>query len=124
MLSISVSHTLDKLTATLDALATDQLPYASAVAVTRTAWDAQKAIVAEMPSRFTLRRDWILKGVMVIPATKNNLRAVVYDRDKFMVKQETGGVQVNLNGRKYLAVPMPDAKRMGQGIIARADLLK
>lgn len=124
MIAISVKSDLDKLTAVLSVLEEEQLPFTTAVALTRTAWDAQKEIVAQMPSRFTLRRDWITKGVVVKGATKQDLKAIVYDRDKFMVKQETGGVQVNLNGKKYLAVPMPDTKRTGGGIVSQADLLK
>lgn len=124
MLFIDVRSDIDKVVKMLDGFESDQLPFATSKALNTTAFEAMAEVIEEMPTRFTLRRNWILKGVRVLQSSKTNLRTIIYDRDKFMAKQETGGIQVNLNGKKYLAVPMPDLKRTGGGNKDNADLLK
>lgn len=69
----------------------EQIPFATALALTMTAGDAREAIVRDLPSRFTIRRKWIERGIRTTRATKRNLEATVFSRDPFMLKQQQGG---------------------------------
>lgn len=68
-----------------------------AKALTRMAFDARDAVRETIPQRFTLRRPWIVQGVVVKPAETNRLVAVVAHRDPFLVWQERGGVRGGKN---------------------------
>jgi hypothetical protein len=96
-----------------------QLRFATAKALTQTAYEAQAEVKKNMPSRFTLRRNWIVQGIRVEKATKQALTATVYSRDKFMGLQEYGGAKNPL--RRYLAVPTKAVKRTKTDIIRKAD---
>ena len=98
-----------------------QFAFATAKALTATAVQVQGELKRNMPGRFTLRRDWIVKGIRIRPATKGNLQAFVYSRDKFMGRQETGGEKSPL--RNYLAVPITGSsiKRTKTGLIAKSN---
>jgi hypothetical protein len=103
----------------------DQQPFATALALTRTAQDAQAEIRRQLPSRFTIRTPWVAKGVRYKPANKQNLTAVVYDVDPFMRIQETGGEKVSIRKRvfdygDYLAIPI-DARRTKRDVVRRED---
>ena len=102
-----------------------QVRFAAAVALTKTAADVQSAIRTEMPRNFTLRRDWIVKGIRIKPARKDFLQAEVYSRDPFMALQETGGTKVSIGRRVfdykgYLAIPL-DARRNKSDIVRKED---
>jgi hypothetical protein len=79
------------------------LPYATAVALTRTAKRAQTKIRRNLPRRFIIRKKWVGKGVQIKPATKKRHVAVIFSRDEFMVRQEEGGIK-RPKGR-HIAVP-------------------
>ncbi len=96
-----------------------QLRFAVAKALTETAYDVQKELRANMPSRFTLRRQWIVQGIRVDKATKDSLTATVYSRDKFMGLQESGGPKNPL--RNYIAVPTKAVRRTPKDMIKAAD---
>lgn len=81
-----------------------QLPFATALALTRTAQDVQAEIRRQLPQRFTLRNSWVEKGIRIERATKSKLEARVYSRDDFMRLQETGGTKTPRAGRS-LAIP-------------------
>ena len=68
-----------------------QADYAAAVALTRTAQDAQKEVRRQLPSRFIMRTRWVPKGIRVKMARKSNLESVVWVKDQFMMAQEVGG---------------------------------
>jgi hypothetical protein len=72
-------------------------------ALTRTARDAADAVKADMPTKFTLRRDWVRKGVRFDAATKAHPVARVYSLDELMAKQEYGDVH-HPKG-KHVAIP-------------------
>lgn len=96
-----------------------QFAFACARALTQTAVEVQTEVRKNMPSRFTLRRDWIVKGIRVERATKRNLTAVVYSRDKFMGLQEFGGTKNPL--RNYIAVPTSMVRRTPREMIKKSD---
>ena len=68
-----------------------QARYAAAVALTRTAQDAQQEVRRQLPSRFIMRTGWVEKGVRVKMARKSDLESVVWVKDQFMLAQEHGG---------------------------------
>lgn len=116
MLRIGLKSDIEKLTASLSAFNPDQLPYTIARALTTTAKQAQAAVIDAMPSNFILRRkQFIESGVQIEPARKENLRAIVFDRDDFMARQESGDDKIPIDGGKNLAVPL--AARPNPGAI-------
>lgn len=72
-------------------IGTQQLPFALANTLSRTAEEAVAVNKAALPSRFIVRRNWIAKGYRVDHATKASLRATIRHLDPFMLLQETGG---------------------------------
>jgi hypothetical protein len=109
MITIGVKSTIRKTIAALSAFDEKQFPFAVSKALNDTAYEARKAIQAAMPSEFTIRRDFVIEGVVVESATKQNLVATVFDRDDFMARQEYGGEKVSINGTSMIAVPLSGA---------------
>lgn len=91
----------------LDAIAEvgRQIPFATAVALTRTAKDVQARLIADLPADFTVRSPWTAKGIRVKSANKRNLEAQVGSRDEYMARQATGGVKEPRSGQT-VAVPI------------------
>ena len=81
-----------------------QARFAAAVALTRTAKDAQEEVRRQLPERFTIRTGWLAKGIRVKSARKNDLEASVRVLDDFMALQETGGIRRSHSGES-LAIP-------------------
>ena len=69
------------------------VPFAAALALSSTAYEARDAVRVSLPKRFTIRRPWIIKGIGVERATKSRLQAAVFSRDAFMAEQEEGGLR-------------------------------
>lgn len=59
-----------------------QATYATAVALTRTAQQAQQATVAEMRARFDRPTPTVLRSLFVKPAKKSDLTSMIYVKDK------------------------------------------
>lgn len=116
MIRIGVKSNIDKLVASLSAFDERQLPYTIALALTRTAYDAQKEVRAAMPSEFILRRPHVQRGIRVEAARRNNLVATVYSIDPFMARQEYGGQKIPMDGGKSIAIPLA-ARPDPRGII-------
>lgn len=100
-------------------IAKNQLPYANALALTKTSRDAQDHIRGnELPQHFTLRRAaWIKGNVKQARANKNDSppTAVVEDTFNAMGLQETGGTKIPFG--KYIAVPLSGARRNVRSLI-------
>lgn len=124
MLTLTVKTDIAKVLKQFDTLSPRQYPFTVAKALTKTVKDAQAEIQRNLPSRFTLRRDWIVKGIRIKPATKADLEAIVYSRDaKFMARQEDGGDKKPMqSGGKYVAIPMPAVRRTKSQIISQSEL--
>ena len=82
-----------------------QVRFAAAVALTKTAQDAQEEVIRELPERFTIRTNWLARGVRIIPATPGRLVSTVLDKDSFMALQESGGDKVSPFG-DALGIPV------------------
>lgn len=92
--AINVSFDTAPIVRGFEDLARKQIPFATAVALTRTAKDAAEDVRNHLGDDFTLRSSWVARGITISPATKTRLRAEVRSRDKFMALQETGGDRV------------------------------
>jgi len=124
MLTFQVTADLSKMKAMLSGFTSSQAPFAIAKALTQTAKDVQDAVRADMPNRFTLRREWIVKGIVITPAKKTNLESVVFSRDaKFMYRQEEGADKLPMYGSN-VAIPLDAVRRTKRGMIATKDLPK
>lgn len=88
----------------LDDVARQQVPFALANTLSRTAEEAVDMNRSKLPGRFTIRTGWIAKGYRVKHARKDSLLAVISHKDKFMVLQEEGGTKTPTTA-KSVAVP-------------------
>jgi hypothetical protein len=119
-MQITVETDIERAIAQLKSITeAQQLKFAVAKALTQTAYDVQKEVRANMPGRFILRRQWIVQGIKVDKATKEDLTALVYSKDKFMALQESGGMKGAL--RNYIAIPTSMVKRTKTDVIAKSD---
>lgn len=108
----------------------DQLPFATALALTRTAQEAQEAERDEIPRRFETRGTYLERGVRIKAATKRAPQAAVFwrapggaARRSFadtLARHETGGVKAP-RGRA-LAIPVAEPRRTKGGKIRKAAL--
>jgi len=119
-MKISVETDIQQAIAKLQSITEQQqFKFAVAKALTKTASDVQQEVRKNMPSRFVLRKQWIVQGIRVTAATKNNLEAIVASRDRFMDIQEAGGDKSPL--RKYLAIPTSLVRRTKTGLISASS---
>jgi hypothetical protein len=107
----------------LDRAARRQVPFASALALTRLAQLGQLRVRANLPSRFHLRSGWVSGGIRVIPARKGDWPrqfSAVGSRDDFMALQETGGTKRPRKAAS-LAIPGLSTARGAGGRISRGQ---
>lgn len=104
----------------LDSTTRQQLPFATARALTWTVKDAQPVVRNKMGSQFTLRNRFTQQEVRFTAAKKTNLSAEIgsSDRTGYMQRQQTGGVKTP-RGR-HIAIPV-NARRGKTGIIRKAN---
>lgn len=107
-----------------------QVPYATAVSLTRTVQDAQGSMIAAIPHIFNVTKKWWLKqqptGIKIRPATKLKLLASVYTDAYFAALQERGGTKTPHAGR-VLAIPtdkVPRSRRKAGGARTMANQKK
>jgi hypothetical protein len=102
-------------------IAKNQLPFANALALTRTAQDAQGDVRQGLPVRFTIRRaSWMRANVKIKAAKKTDLVATVEDTFDAMGLQEAGGQKLPTVGQ-YLAVPLEGARSTPRKLISDGD---
>lgn len=97
--------------AALDDVARKQIPFASALALTRLANDARADVRGSLNQYFNIRRGWVAKGIQTESARKMDWpmqQSVVGTKDDFMARQELGGDKVGRSG-KNLAMPTTKA---------------
>lgn len=99
-----------------------QIRFATAVALTKTAKQAQTAAIGTIKSNFTIRNNWVEPqnklGVRITPAKKDNLQADVKTNAEFLKKFETGADK--LPRGKRLAIPTANVRRNKKDIIPRS----
>jgi hypothetical protein len=82
MIRIGIKHNIAETIRLLDDNYRKQIPFATAKALTKTAQLAQKAVVDEMAAKFDRPTPFTLKSLFIKPATKQNLQAMVYLKDR------------------------------------------
>ena len=103
MITISVSDNIKDITRGLDDFARQQVPFATAKALTDTAKGVQAALQQEIKSVFDRPTPWIQRSPVIERATKANLTATVGIRDKgeratpakYLKEHFTGGARGN-----------------------------
>ena len=117
-LRIKVTSNAAALAQAFDALRLDQVPFATAHALTLTAKAIQEAERKALPEHFTIRRPRVAKGIQMRSATKRTLEAVVGSVDPFMLLQEEGGTKERHD--KAMAIPL--SRTAGGGIRGQGGL--
>ena len=95
-MQIDISSNVSALRATLDDIARTQVPFATALALTGAAKQAQADIRAQMPSIFDRPTPFTLNGIATTPARKSDLTASVFVKDvqaKYLGIEEDGGTR-------------------------------
>lgn len=119
---ISVSTDLDRLSASLNDFARNQLPFACARALTAVARDVAKAQTEALDTELSRPTPFTKRAFGITAARKSNLQAEVFAKDiqgKYLALAETGGVRTP--ARKALV--MPAGVRLNQfGNIPRGAL--
>ncbi len=77
MIQISVRSDLEATVSAWARVAGDQMPYATAVALTKTAKQGKEEIERQLPSLIDRPTPWTMKGFRLYPATKQKLLAEV-----------------------------------------------
>lgn len=111
--AIRVTSDIGRLRARLSDVARKQIPFATALALTRTAQAAQVAVTRSMPSVFDKPNPFTMRAVAIQPATKAKPEARVFVRPvqaEYLRLEETGGVRTP----KRKALVMPAAARVNQ----------
>jgi hypothetical protein len=88
----------------LDGLKAGEARFAMAKSLTQTAKLAQPRVRGDLPQSFTIRNDWVSRGIRIEPATKERLEAAVGSKDAFMRMQAEGGTKTPK--RRALAIPV------------------
>lgn len=104
-----------------------QLDYGTAVGMTKTAKQAQTAIVTATKSGFTTRGSWFQQnnkfGIRVKTAKPTDLTAAIQTNADWLQKQKEGGhipaskdvrtFHITYAGKRYIAVPTPELRPHG-----------
>ncbi len=113
---------LDATKTNLSSLA-KQIPFATALALTRTAKEVQREEIAHIRTAFTVRGSWLREGgrfgVGIIPASKENLAAVIESRAPWLEVHEEGTTRTPEGA--HFAIPQKDIRRTKTQVIARSQ---
>lgn len=108
----------------MEAAYKNQIPFATANALTTTVKQAQGVIQREAESVFTLRNKHVPRGIRINPATKRNLTAEVGSVDPFMRLQVVGGVKQGEAKGESRAVPGPGLRPTKAARVTRGKFPK
>lgn len=110
-----VTVNLDPFLRALNALERKNLPFAQAVALNNTAFDAKARLVEVMPDKFDLRSPRTAKGFRVSKANKKQHppTASVFHLDAWMALHEWGG-EKRANSGKSMGVPAAETQKKGR----------
>ncbi len=118
-MSIEIKTDFSEALKGLDNLAYKNVPFASAVALTRLAKMSREELRSRLPGDFTLRNTWVSKGITIESANKKdwpNQSASVGSRDYFMALHAVGGIKKPKSGTN---LSLPKAIRQSE-----TDLIK
>ena len=100
-----------------------QIPFATALALTRTAKEIQREEITHIRTAFTVRGSWLREGgrfgVGIVPASKENLVAVIESRAPWLEAHEEGTVRTPEGA--HFAIPQKDIRRTKTQVIARSQ---
>ena len=80
--AVNVRANIKQLTRQLSEMAESQIPFATALALTKTAQSAQRSELIAMERQLDRPTPFTKRGVAIRKATKNNLRAMVFIREQ------------------------------------------
>jgi len=122
MLSLNVGSNINQVAGWLTNVQRKQLPFATAGALTATAFDVRKHVVEKtFPRDFDLRNKRFAGAVLrVEKANKRKLRAAVYDRlgREYLETQARGGIKRPTG--QWISIPTQHIKRTAAGKIGKA----
>lgn len=99
-----------------------QTLFGTAVGLTQTAKDGQKAVQQNLPAHLTIRNRWAEVGpyaIKIKPATKNDLQAVIGTNADFIIPHVTGQDKTARGGN--VAVPTENVRRNKRLIIQKGQ---
>lgn len=107
---------LDPLLRGLSRLERENLPFAEAMALNETAFQAKGALVAQMPNKFDLRSNRPKKGFRVNKANKKQAtrESSVTHLDSWMSIHEMGGEKRPAKGARSMGVPAEGTLKRGR----------
>ena len=122
MLSLNVGSNINQVAGWLANVQRKQLPFATAGALTATAFDVRKHVIAKtFPRDFDLRNKRFAGAALrVDKANKRKLRAAVYDRlgREYLETQARGRIKKPTG--QWLSVPTEHIQRTASGKIGKA----
>lgn len=122
--TINISSDIDKLAQWARVVARDQVPFATALALTKTAQQASEAVTAALPRELDKPTAFTMRAFGVSKATKQSLAAVVYAKDvqaKYLRYQVYGGQRAPAKRAQKLptAINLNEFGNIPRGEIAR-----
>lgn len=103
---------------------TKQINFGTALGLTNTAKEGQKAVMKSLGDTFTLRGQWFQQsnkfGIRIKMAKRDDLSAEIKTAADWLEIHEKGGIKTGRGGHD-LAIPTADVRRNKRDIIARAN---
>lgn len=144
MIRISVKNDLDRMRTLLTDFERKQLPFASALALTRLAGRAREDLKSEMSSAFDRPTPFTMNSLALKPATKSNLEAKVGFKDwapkgvpagRYLRAQIEGGPRTDKSSERklraagvlpggYFMMPARGARKNGYGNVSPGHVVK
>ena len=120
MMSLNVGSNIGEVAGWLNGVQRKQLPFATAGALTSTAFDVRKhAVEKTFPRDFNLKNKRFAAATLrVEKASKRKLSAAVYDRlgREYLETQARGGIKKPIDGRN-IAIPTQHIKILKKNLV-------